>query len=106
MNKILKIAPKDLGRHLWTFQDPRLSIMLFRYRARNYPDTLGMDERELWNRDRRSRLVETSDPAYFGMAAFGDALNAARQTHQSDSEALRLLDKLEAWTLETGIADL
>ena len=106
MNKILKIAPKDLGRHLWTFQDPRLSIMLFRYRARNYPDTLGMDERELWNRDRRSRLVETSDPAYFGMAAFGDALNSARQAHQSDSEALRLLDKLEAWTLETGIADL
>jgi exodeoxyribonuclease-1 len=106
MNKILKIAPKDLGRHLWTFQDPRLSIMLFRYRARNYPDTLGMDERELWNRDRRSRLVETSDPAYFGMAAFRDALNAARQAHQSDSEALRLLDKLEAWTLESGIADL
>jgi len=106
MNKILAIAPKDLGKHLWTFQDARLSVMLFRYRARNYPETLGMDELELWNRDRRARLVETNDPACFGRDAFRAALDAARQAREGDAKALRLLDKLEAWTLETGIAEL
>jgi exodeoxyribonuclease I len=106
MNKILAIAPKDLGKHLWTFQDARLSVMLFRYRARNYPETLGMDEVELWNRDRRARLVEANDPACFGRDAFRAALDAARQAREGDAKALRLLDKLEAWTLETGIAEL
>jgi exodeoxyribonuclease-1 len=106
MNKILAIAPKDLGKHLWTFQDARLSVMLFRYRARNYPETLGMDELELWNRDRRARLVEANDPACFGRDAFRAALDAARQSREGDAKALRLLDKLEAWTLETGIAEL
>ena len=106
MNKILAIAPKDLGRHLWTFQDSRLSLMLFRYRARNYPETLSMDELDLWNRDRRARLVETDDPAYFGRNDFQAALATARQSHEADSGALRLLDKLEAWLLESGISDL
>jgi exodeoxyribonuclease-1 len=106
MNKILAIAPRDLGRHLWTFQDSRLSLMLFRYRARNYPETLSMDELDLWNRDRRARLVETDDPAYFGRNDFQAALATARQSHEADSGALRLLDKLEAWLLESGIADL
>jgi exodeoxyribonuclease-1 len=106
MNKILAIAPKDLGRHLWTFQDSRLSLMLFRYRARNYPETLSMDELDFWNRDRRARLVETDDPAYFGRDDFKAALATARQSHETDSRALRLLDKLEAWLLESGISDL
>ena len=44
MNKILRIAPADLGRHLWSFQDERLQLMLFRYRARNYPETLSQEE--------------------------------------------------------------
>ena len=106
LNKILKIAPKDLGRHLWTFQDPRLSLMLFRYRARNYPDTLSLEERERWNSDRRHRLVESGDPAYFGRADFTSALNAARAARDGDRKALHLLDKLEAWALESGISDL
>jgi exodeoxyribonuclease-1 len=106
MNKILDIAPKDLGRHLWTFQDPRLPVMLFRYRARNYPETLSLDEKALWDRDRRSRLVENADPDGSGLAGFRAALEAARTARRDDARAMRILDRLEAWTVESGIAEL
>jgi exodeoxyribonuclease-1 len=34
------------------FEDSRLEEMVFRYRARNYPDTLSGDERERWDEHR------------------------------------------------------
>ena len=40
------------------------------------------------------------------MTDFRAALRTARQSHDDDPDALRLLDKLEAWTLETGIVEL
>ena len=80
--------------------------MRFRYRARNFPETLSLEERALWDRDRRGRLIEATDPAYFGLADFRAALEAARRARSDDRAALELLDRLEAWTLESGIADL
>ncbi len=60
MKKILLVPPAQLGKHLWSFQDTRLPLMLFRYRARNYPDTLSMEESRFWEQDKRSRLIETN----------------------------------------------
>ena len=79
LNKILAIAPKDLGKHLWSFQDERLQLMLFRYRARNFPNTLNEEERRMWDRDRRARLVETEDPAYFTLRDFERTLADLRR---------------------------
>jgi len=42
------------------FDDPRLEEMLFRYRARNFPETLSDDEQEHWKEYRREKL---NDPA-------------------------------------------
>jgi len=106
MKKIHEVPPGKLGGHLWSFSDDRLPLMLFRYRARNFPDTLSLEERALWDRDRRGRLIEATDPAYFGLAEFRTALEAARRVRSDDRAALELLDRLEAWTLESGIADL
>jgi exodeoxyribonuclease I len=39
------------------FQDDRLPEMLFRYRARNWPETLTVEERSRWDRFRRERLT-------------------------------------------------
>ena len=50
MKKILVVPAGKLGGHLWSFQDRRLPLMLFRYRARNYPDTLSMEEARAWVR--------------------------------------------------------
>ncbi|KFI08741.1 exodeoxyribonuclease I [Massilia sp. BSC265] len=41
-----------------SFEDERLGELFFRYRARNFPQTLSEDERELWEAHRAARLFE------------------------------------------------
>lgn len=106
MEKIIRIKPSDLGRHKWSFQDARLQTMVFRYRARNYPDTLSLKESEEWDRYRRRHLVETADPDIFGLQAFRQALAEHRESSAGDPEALALLDRLESWVMETGLANV
>jgi exodeoxyribonuclease-1 len=106
MKKILEVPPDELASHIWSFQDSRLPLMLFRYRARNYPDTLNAEEAAAWDRDRARRLVETGDPAYFTLQDFKQAVEELRRARAEDSGALKILDQLEAWVLETGLERL
>ncbi len=48
MDDIRNSPPEALHSLSLPFQDPRLAEMLFRYRARNYPDTLDAGEQERW----------------------------------------------------------
>jgi exodeoxyribonuclease-1 len=106
MKKILMVPAAQLGGHLWSFQDKRLPLMLFRYRARNYPETLSMEEMRHWNRDRRKRLVEATDPDYFTLQDFRKVVEELRTQYVSDTGALRILDQVDAWAIDSGIADL
>ncbi|MFJ7282956.1 exodeoxyribonuclease I [Pseudomonas sp. NPDC099000] len=40
--------PAQLSQQQWPFDDERLPELLFRYRARNFPDTLNFEEQERW----------------------------------------------------------
>lgn len=40
--------PAQLAQQQWPFDDERLPELLFRYRARNFPDTLNFEEQERW----------------------------------------------------------
>jgi exodeoxyribonuclease-1 len=52
----LKLAPNDqLAGFEGKFQDPRLDEMLFRFRARNHPETLQPDEAVKWTQFRLDR---------------------------------------------------
>lgn len=106
MKKILDVPPAKLGGHLWTFQDQRLSLMLFRYRARNFPETLSLNEAGLWEQDRKARLVQTSDPSYFTLDTFRRAMAEAREQNREDPKAQEILDQLDAWVLDIGLDGL
>lgn len=56
MRTVRETPAADLGRLDLPFRDRRLSEMLFRYRARNYPHTLNAEERQRWQVFRRQRL--------------------------------------------------
>jgi exodeoxyribonuclease-1 len=106
MDRILQLSPKDLRGHLWSFQDKRLPLMLFRYRARNFPETLNMEEARIWEKDRRMRLVETGEPDYFTLSDFENVMLEMREQKKNDGKALSILDQLDAWVLEIGLPDL
>ncbi|MFT5759179.1 MAG: exodeoxyribonuclease-1 [Alteromonadaceae bacterium] len=48
MDILHQLPVEQLAAHPFQFQDQRLPILLFRYRARNYPSTLSSDEQQRW----------------------------------------------------------
>jgi exodeoxyribonuclease-1 len=60
METIRNTSPEKLAALNLSFDDKRLPEMLFRYRARNYPETLSNEEMENWNAFRHQRFI---DPA-------------------------------------------
>ncbi|GHC24829.1 exodeoxyribonuclease I [Aidingimonas halophila] len=60
MQRVRETDPYQLAETAFAFQDPRLEDMLFRYRARNYPDTLTSDEQMQWDAYRWTRMNDAS----------------------------------------------
>ena len=58
MHMVRVTKPEDLGRLDLPFRDSRLNEMLFRYRARNYPETLNADEQSKWEALRIDKLSD------------------------------------------------
>ena len=61
MQRIQQSTPAELAKLEFMFDDDRIPEMLFRYRARNFPETLSSDERQQWDEYRRQKFT---DPAY------------------------------------------
>ena len=89
--------PRALAGHAFGFEDPRLDELLFRYRARNWPDTLAPEERERWESWRRARLAPGSGLADPDLAGFEAEQAALRAAHAAEPGKLALLDALDAW---------
>ena len=90
-------APPALGSTAFAFRDARLPELLFRYRARNWPQTLSIEERERWDDYRRRRLYQDAGLGEYNFERFHTELAALRQAHADDGARLALLDRLEAW---------
>lgn len=89
--------PQQLGQRDFGFQDPRLSELLFRYRARNWPDTLDAAEHERWSAYRRHRLIDDSGLSETTLGVFRAEIAALRTAHIEDGKKRQLLDRLAAW---------
>jgi exodeoxyribonuclease-1 len=105
MDKIRATTPALLGRLPWPFKDARLGEMLFRYRARNYPATLSVDENRRWQTARLARLNRPADDRQLNPERFRLEISAARQAHAEDRHAQAILDQLEAWGATICIAE-
>jgi exodeoxyribonuclease-1 len=105
MNQVLALPPRQLVDHPWNFKDARLPVMLFRYRARNYPDTLNPEEARHWDKDRRARLIDDADSGFFTLGDFRRVMRDARAEKTDDPKAQRILDQLDAWVQEIGLSE-
>jgi exodeoxyribonuclease-1 len=68
--------PAQLAQEQWPFDDERLPELLFRYRARNFPDTLSLEEQERWRIFCQQRL---SAPEWGAPNTLESFLTAAAQ---------------------------
>lgn len=93
-------APADLAALEGRFRDPRLPELLFRYRARNWPQTLDPAERGRWDAYRRRRLTEDHGLAELTFEQSSAQIAELRQARAGDPGALHLLDQLAAWNLD------
>lgn len=59
MDDLTEMNARDLGKTRMQFEDPRLPEMVFRYRARNWPQSLTQDERKRWEKFRCFRLCDS-----------------------------------------------
>ncbi|AMQ86678.1 MULTISPECIES: exodeoxyribonuclease I [Pseudomonas] len=66
--------PGQLAREQWPFDDERLPELLFRYRARNFPDTLNFEEQERWRIFCRQRLSAPEWGAPNTLKSFAEAM--------------------------------
>lgn len=97
MTKLRATPPPELADFDWRFEDPRLPEMVFRYRARNWPDTLTAAEAERWEADRLQRLKAPREEGPLDAAGFMAELASAREARSGEPADLRLLDQVEAW---------
>ena len=96
LSKVRTAPPEALAELEQRFRDPRLPELLFRYRARNHPQTLDATARSRWDAYRQQRfntpgLAEQTLPEYSAQIA------ALREEHQDNPASLALLDALEQW---------
>ncbi len=81
MDIIRQAAPEQLGTLDISYSDPRIEPLLFRYRARNLPQTLTPDEQVRWTQHCRE-YFETYLPDYM--------LNLENLVHEHESDEKKI----------------
>ena len=96
MAKVRRCAAAELADEHIPFSDKRLPEMLFRFRARNYPDTLTDAEKQRWREFRRARLLADDSAAGLSVDGCRACINELRQYGVSNEEE-KILGDVEAY---------
>jgi len=87
-------SPDELANDSFPFEDSRLPELLFRYRARNFPDSLNSHEREQWEAHRFQRLTEPASGEGIGMEEFQALIEHKLEAPDSTPEQAAILNAL------------
>jgi len=91
-NEVRQSTPAELRDRQWVFADARLPDLLFRYRARNWPQHLSEDEIAQW----REHCL-TQWQSGFSKEDFDQALGKERDKEDLSERQRQALDELEQW---------
>lgn len=94
---IHRLSPQDLAKADFDFHDKRLPELFFRYRARNWPETLSENETRRWEETRMRRLQEPDGGGSITLQEFSDTLTALHDQYKNDNNALKILNALNMW---------
>jgi len=96
MEQIRSCDPQQLAELEPMFQDSRLEEMLFRFRARNYPETLEGEEQQRWSEFCAQRLLEPG-PKLLGFEQLFERLNELGNDPQLSADKLHILQEVAAY---------
>jgi exodeoxyribonuclease-1 len=96
LDRLIALSPEQLSDRTVAFHDPRLEEMLFRYRARNYPETLSPDEQARWEEFRFSRISE-GDGRGLDLARFQACIEDLLQAGSVSERDRQILESLQNW---------
>jgi exodeoxyribonuclease-1 len=90
-------SPATLPAFATQFQDPRLTELLFRYQARNWPESLDSAQQARWNAYRHARLDSDIGLSEYSFETYAASIASQRAKHADDGRAQVLLDALQDW---------
>ncbi|MDH5541214.1 MAG: exodeoxyribonuclease I, partial [Rhizobacter sp.] len=102
LQQLRSISPAQLAEKRPAFADPRLDELLFRYRARNFPDTLSEAEQAQWLEHRVHRLHEGAGGG-LTLQAFMERIDALGES--ADERAQEILGALVDYATEIAPDD-
>ncbi|MCW8908156.1 MAG: exodeoxyribonuclease I, partial [Sedimenticola sp.] len=103
IDRVRTATPEMLAELELTFDDPRLPEMLFRYRARNWPETLLASERERWNEFRLDRLKSEEGGGSINLDGYRRQLARLMVDPGIDAAGKRVLSELADWPSQIGL---
>jgi exodeoxyribonuclease-1 len=86
--------PTDLGGLELSFDDDKYTELLFRYRARNWPESLTHQELEKWRQYCQSKLMHGEDNPSIDANEFALTLENLAHEHESDEKKMTILKAL------------
>ncbi len=90
-------APQALPAFATQFGDPRLVELVFRYQARNWPESLDAAQQARWNAYRHARLDNDAGLSEYSFESYTVSIAALRARHANDGRVQVLMDALEDW---------
>jgi exodeoxyribonuclease I len=91
LQRLREAKPEQLADRIPTFSDPRLDEILFRYRARNFPETLSDEEQGQWHEHRVKRLHDGAG-GFTTLQAFLEQIDTLNET--ADERGQEILSAL------------
>ena len=87
LNQLRELSPAELAVSRVGFDDDRLAELVFRYRARNFAQTLSVGDAERWEANRSARLLEGEGGAR-NVDAFFARIDVLAETADERGEAI------------------
>ena len=94
IQEVREASPAELRDRRFAFSDSRLPELLFRYRARNWPEILSDAERSQWHEHCRTQW-ETSE--HHNLETFQSALESEMHAENLSEKQANALTDLERW---------
>ncbi|MBU2978983.1 exodeoxyribonuclease I [Alteromonas sp. C1M14] len=91
---VRQALPESLGEFAQKTQNATLRTLLFRYRCRNYPQTLTEEEMHRWQAHRQNRLTDSDSPASLTLEPYLLELEQLLEQYREDSHKQAILRAL------------